>query len=302
MIAISSDSQNCPLCGSSVFRLAWQKNDATYVRCETCSLVYQNPQPTAEQLKRLYREDYYVKSSPEVDCVGYDDYAVSNDAHLARKLFAPIGDLGPGGQRTFLDIGCATGNVLELARAHGWQAAGLEISSWAAERARAKGFVICEKPIEECGFTENAFDAITLFDVIEHLPDPVQTLRAIYRTLKPGGRLFIQTPNIDGVDVKYVHGVDSIVLQPRAHLVLFTKKTLCAALEKSGFVVHSMRFSPKFGFFATYSRRVIKQILHRYHYRLFGVSLRRYFSEPDRIDIPTFTFNDDIRAVAGKSS
>lgn len=290
----------CPLCGRREFRLLWLKRDARYVRCGNCSLVYQNPRPTPEQLRNLYTKEYYHKPPEEKEFLGYVDYDGSNDDHVTHRLFEPVARMGPGDGRALLDIGCATGNILVLARAHGWNAVGLEISDWSAEQARSKGFTVHSVTLEQSGIVDDSFDVITMFDVLEHVPDPVGTLREVLRVLKPGGQLILQTPNVGGVDVRFVHGIDSIVLQPHAHLVLFTKRTLRMALEQSGFVVRSMSFSPMFGYFGTLFRRSIKFVLFRLNYSVFGLSVRRFFAQPDQADLPAFTFNDDIRAVAGK--
>jgi 2-polyprenyl-3-methyl-5-hydroxy-6-metoxy-1,4-benzoquinol methylase len=291
----------CPLCGGSNSSLAWAKANVRYVRCASCTLVFQYPPPARGQIEQLYTEGYFVKSSREDEFVGYQDYDQSNNEILAHKLFAQIRNLGSTDRTAYLDIGCATGNLLELARSQGWNATGLEISSWAAAKARSRGFFVYERPVDECHIDSDTFDVVSLFDVIEHFPDPVPTLRTIHRILKPGGRLFVQTPNVAGVDVKYIHRIDSIVLQPDAHLVLFTKRTLRTALEQAGFVVYSMGYIPKFGFFTTYARRLIKRALHRFHYQIFGISIRRYFSEPDHVELPPFTFNDTIQVTAGKA-
>ena len=133
-----SGGARCPLCGSPDWRSEFRKQDAVYLRCLSCSAVYQHPQPTREQLQQVYSKEYYVKSEWSPQYVGYRDYLTSTDLQSARKLFAPVTALGEGAGRRLLDIGCATGNVLEVARQHGWNASGIEISPWAAARARAR--------------------------------------------------------------------------------------------------------------------------------------------------------------------
>ena len=297
-----SGGARCPLCGSPGWRSEFRKQDAVYLRCLSCSAVYQHPQPTREQLQQVYSKEYYVKSEWSPQYVGYRDYLTSTDLQSARKLFAPVTALGEGAGRRLLDIGCATGNVLEVARQHGWNASGIEISPWAAARARERGFSVAERQLEECEFEPAVFDAVTLFDVLEHFPDPAASLRTIHRILKPGGVFVLETPNVEGVAVRYFSRVNSIIVQPHAHLVLFSEKTLREALTKSGFVILSMKAFPMTGtmreYFKTLFRLVVKSALHRFDYRIGPLNVRKYFKKSDEIELPEFTFNDSLHAVA----
>ena len=300
-----SGGARCPLCGSASARLEFRKQDATYLRCLSCTAVYQHPQPTRAHLQEVYSKEYYVKSEGSSESVGYRDYMTRTNLRIARNLFAPVAALGEGAGRSLLDVGCATGNVLEVARQHGWVASGIEVSPWAAARARERGFPVSERPLEECEFAPAMFDAVTLFDVLEHFPDPRASLQVIHRLLKPGGVFVLETPNVEGVAVRYFSKVQSIIVQPHAHLVLFSKKTLRDVLTRSGFVILSMKAFPISGtmgeFFRTLVRRAVKKALHAFDYRIGPLNVRKYFKQSNEIELPEFTINDSLHVVAKKN-
>lgn len=99
-----------------------------------------------------------------------------------------------------LDIGAGRGELLRVARQDGWMAVGIETSPTFAQYAVSySGAEIISKPLEDCGFEDNAFDAVVLGAVLEHLYNPAEVIKEITRILKPGGALFIDVPNERGL-------------------------------------------------------------------------------------------------------
>ncbi|MCZ6634434.1 MAG: class I SAM-dependent methyltransferase, partial [bacterium] len=95
-----------------------------------------------------------------------------------------------------LEVGCATGFFLDYARTRGWAVQGVEVSEYAAgEAARIYDLDVFWGDIREADFAPNRFDAVALFDVVEHVLDPVSFLEAVLRVLKPGGQLVLITDN-----------------------------------------------------------------------------------------------------------
>ena len=138
------------------------------------------------------------------------------------------------GTRRLLDLGCGNGFFLATAQACGWDVVGLDpdpeavinCANWGIE-ARCGG-------VEQFDSKERVFDAITLSHVIEHVHDPVATLKSCWRLLKPGGCLWLETPNIDS----YGHsryGGNWLGLDPPRHLVLFNWRSLVSSLSRAGF-------------------------------------------------------------------
>ena len=136
--------------------------------------------------------------------------------------------------RTVLDVGCARGDFLGLMRRHGWVPAGIEPSAHLASQAAAAGLPVWPMPLATAPVPAGVFDLVTLWDVLEHLPDPVSGLQQIHRLLSPSGRLVLNTPVEDGWDARLFGRRWSGWDAPR-HTVVFGRATLERALNRAGF-------------------------------------------------------------------
>jgi len=142
---------------------------------------------------------------------------------------------GPANGRKLLDVGCYIGVFLEIAARHGWEAWGIEPSQWAAEQARQNGLNVIHGTLATTHLPDGSFDVVTLWDVIEHVSDPMSEIRRVHRLLKPGGLIVIHTMDIDSPF--------SRVMGPRwpwlmeMHIYYFSQRTMAAMLRKAGFQV-----------------------------------------------------------------
>ena len=141
---------------------------------------------------------------------------------------------GPGAR--LLDIGCGNGVFLWQMRTLGWEVCGIEPDPKAVALACAAGFDVRHGHLSEQSLPDSHFDAVVLNHVIEHLHDPMDTLRRIWKLLKPNGQISIATPNFASNGHRYF-GADWFALMPPTHLVLFTEKSLRDALIACGFNV-----------------------------------------------------------------
>ncbi|WP_242337218.1 MULTISPECIES: bifunctional 2-polyprenyl-6-hydroxyphenol methylase/3-demethylubiquinol 3-O-methyltransferase UbiG [Anaeromyxobacter] len=148
---------------------------------------------------------------------------------LIRHLPAPA---GPGSR--LLDVGCGNGDFLRIARRLGFDVMGLDLDAAAVARARGSGFTVLAGTIEEAALDPESFEHVTLNHVVEHLHDPVGTLRRVLALLRPGGRVWVQTPNLDAEGLKRF-GADWRGLEPPRHLTLFDASSLERALCAAGF-------------------------------------------------------------------
>ena len=133
-----------------------------------------------------------------------------------------------------LDVGCGTGEFLLALRDRGWSVLGQEVNANAAGIAIEAGLDVRTCSLDRCGFEAESFDLVTLWDVVEHLPDPVSTLREIRRILRPGGLLVLSTPDLKSLDSRLFAGWWHGLEIPR-HLVLFGPETMRQALQRAGF-------------------------------------------------------------------
>ena len=224
---------SCPVCGSEDARLLVRARDLntlmpgefTLMRCRQCSMAYVNPRPTREEIAKYYPKHYWAPPPPE-DTPPYLDVAT-------RTALATIARDFPGGR--VLDVGCGVGKVAAVMRERGLDAVGLEPYEHACNIAREHYGLECV-----CAFLQQAdlpgqsFDAVTIFDVLEHVDDPVGDLRKARSILKPGGLVFVKVPNIDALQFR-VLGRWWYWLDIPRHLMHFSPRSLHRALQEAGF-------------------------------------------------------------------
>jgi len=221
----------CDLCNSNKFKDYIFLNEYKYVKCQDCGLIYQNPQPIFKHLKNRYSKKYFY----------YELRNQHNFFELMRKTLIDIKFLEKitpefKTPRKFLDIGCATGLLLNYIRQFGWDVTGIELDKYSAEYAR-KNFKlnIINKSLEETKLPGNSFDVIHWSHVIEHLPSPSMGLKKIYKLLKPNGYMLLTTPRFDSFQRKLFKKHWRSF--HRDHLTLFTKKTLFKIIKKENFKI-----------------------------------------------------------------
>ena len=133
-----------------------------------------------------------------------------------------------------LDVGCGEGDFLLTASRRGWtELAGLDISAAAGRSASTVAEIQCGT-ISDCMMKPNSFDVVTLFDSIEHLPDPGTELRRIRALLRPGALLYAITPDASGLIARMMRRY-WFQLKPGEHLFLYSRRSIRRLLEESGF-------------------------------------------------------------------
>lgn len=199
-------------------------------RCLECGLVHTNPRDDDATLGRVY--------------AGLQDEAYADDeVNLKRTAAEHLAFITAHCRqgRTLLDIGCGSGIFVAAAQEAGWQAAGLEPSSRAIDRARIRSpraTFHCAL-LQHSEFPPDSFDAITLWDVLEHVPDPARALLHLRDWLKPDGRLFLNLPNSGSISARWMG--KRWVLMLREHLWYFSPETLRRLLSRSGFELMETR-------------------------------------------------------------
>ncbi len=173
----------------------------------------------------------------------YSSYPVHEGLNpVTRKRYAELlSELDDFRQlNRILDAGCGSGFFLDEAQKNGWKAFGSEYDPVTVEQCRDRGMIMCSGQLEENSFPKNNFDVITSFEVIEHLADPLKELKLFHRFLRPGGILYLTTPNFNSIG-KTIAGSDWSVVNYPEHLNYFTPATLHKALGIAGFQVRSSR-------------------------------------------------------------
>jgi SAM-dependent methyltransferase len=226
---ITEVTNHCALCSEAGSRSMFQVDGALVVSCRGCGLVRQDTRPLAAS--ELYDPDYYATDDPKG---GYANYFL--DSGVNRRTFRDrvrAIEKRYGRKGRLLDVGCALGDFLMEAKDAGWDVEGVEISHFAAQRARERGLRVSAGRLENLDLPPASFDVITLYDAIEHMTDPVTTLAAVRRLLKPGGLLHLVTPNVGGLQARML-GRHWYHYKPGEHLFYFAPRTLRTTVERAG--------------------------------------------------------------------
>jgi len=254
----------CALCGGARREVVHEKPPFRIVRCLDCSLVYTLPRLAPEALRSMYQSEYW-RSDAARD-FGYTDYLA--DEPLYVKTFRMRGRWisrfkPPPGR--LLDVGCAAGFALVALRELGYDPHGVELSAPMAEIARRRlgaDRIHCGvlEEVESRGLLGGSFDVITLFDVVEHVEDPVALLACARRLLATGGIVVIETQNVGSLFARLL-GVRWQHYKFQEHLYHFDPRTVRLLLERAG--LELVEWSPRrggkyvsFGFLVERSARV----------------------------------------------
>ena len=199
---------------------------AQIVKCRDCGLVYANPRWSPQELISAYTavtDETYVAERE------------GRELTFKKHLQALEKWSGPGNGRSLLDVGAYIGVFVQVASEAGWNAWGAEPSDWAAAEAQKQGLNVIQGTQNAAELQGMQFDAVTMWDVIEHVADPRGELTNAFHLLKPGGWLAVHTMDIDSLTAR--------IMGPRwpwlmdMHLYYFSQNTLSALLEKAGFEV-----------------------------------------------------------------
>jgi len=177
----------CVLCGADAYKVVDVQRTFRMVECTRCGLVYQNPRPSAEWLKRAY-QNYLPK-----DRDATAQWTRMMEALYRSARFRLIRRFPAGGK--LLDVGCAYGRFLEMMRDAGWHVEGIEVCNAAAELCRLRGLEIKHTTLADASLPPVRYDAVTLFYVLEHLCDPIEGLRKVHSALKAGGICLARVPH-----------------------------------------------------------------------------------------------------------
>ena len=190
----------CPICGgdgrpAKVLQAPdrFHRRTAIYdlVRCPSCSAIWVDNPPLPGEMDRHYGPDYHrlIASGAEASRDRWRSH---------RDTLSKYVDSG-----TLLDVGCSSGSFLASLPGTSWRLYGIEMGAASAERARNEsGARVFTGDILDASFPNDSFDAITCFDVLEHLPEPRKVLIKIWNWLKPGGIFYTIVPNIDSAEAR----------------------------------------------------------------------------------------------------
>src|SRR3990172_1374646 len=224
----------CPICGEISF-IEWCKVETySILKCRVCGIGVTAPFPAKEDLIELNKGVYDVEQRIRVYLSRQDDFKKRYEGYIRniKKL---------EGSGKLLDIGCNIGFFMKAAQQAGFDVKGVELNEGCAAYGREKFHLdIYSKCIEDIGFSDKTFDIITLFDVLEHVPDMHGFLVEVRRILKNNGLLILQSPNFNSLMAELTKSKWHW-LTPTDHLYHFTPETMIRFLLSHGFAVKEIK-------------------------------------------------------------
>ncbi len=224
----------CDLCGAAPRETLFMKHGLAYSRCPDCGFVYAST--------RLASFEEYNDAGTEER---HERYAAKHFDVRTQRDFARVLRQFRGFRQTgrFLDLGCNVGGMVLAARHTGWTAIGVEPSASVARYGQERhGLDIRPSTLEQAGLAPDSFDVIYSNAVLEHLASPRAVLKSAWGVLRPGGMIWASTVNLASYTGEHL-GASWHLVDPRAHLSLFSPETLTRFFRETGFEVLRVRTS-----------------------------------------------------------
>ncbi len=230
----------CELCRSSDIPILYALNTFNVLKCRHCGMVFRDKLLEMDEAHKLYGQDYFTSEQKDYF---FDKLEVKE--RIFQKRLDGITKRHPDVGR-ILDVGCAIGTFLHIAKKNGWDTTGVDVSVYAAEYAR-KNYSVDARAGElaDQDFPAESFDVITLWDVIDHSETPIELLQHISRLLKKDGILVIQTNMEDSLLYRIAHYIYVLSFgiirfpvarcHPLHHSTFFSTTTMQTALKHVGF-------------------------------------------------------------------
>lgn len=219
----------CHCCGErSALACRFVVRGHDIVRCGRCGLQYVDRLPSQEQLDAIYGEEFFAVGRK------FEDDDRSPGMINARARLDALEKLPDVRRERWLDVGCATGQFLLCAIGRAGSVQGVELSRAAAGRATDRGLDVAVGDFLEAPVPANRFDVVSMWDYIEHVPDPLANLRRAAEALRPGGYLALSTGNVDSLLAVITGRYWHLMIPPR-HLYFFSPATIGRLLSAAGF-------------------------------------------------------------------
>lgn len=226
----------CSLCNSNTTKPLVVKSGFSIVQCVECNFVYVNPRITNEQLKDIYSHNYF--KNKDYGYVGYEQEKRLRVKNFERWLKMATSFMFAGKQVNALDVGCAAGYCLNVMKAKGWDAEGLELDAEMFINLENDSQIVYNRSLDNFE-SKHKFHVITLFDVIEHIPDIDAAFKQLNNLLNAEGIVIMVTPNHNSLQRK-IFGKRWFQYKPIEHIQYFTLQSITAFAGRNNLqIIHS---------------------------------------------------------------
>jgi glycosyltransferase involved in cell wall biosynthesis/SAM-dependent methyltransferase len=237
----SAPAEPCPACGDTFASTRLAYGGSAYLQCPRCHTGRIATLPAKTILRTRYEVEYPEHFPPQ--------HLVATRAEMFASILGHLAS--PEGETRLLDIGCGGGHLLASACRRGWRAAGTDVSHGACVTVRTLGCPAAQADAAALPFRDACADAVCLVNVLDHTPDPLNTLREAFRVLVPGGRVAIRVPNaaFHRPWIRLVTSLGPLVRwrgwdrYPVLHLFPFSAGGLRRIVQRAGFRIHVVRNS-----------------------------------------------------------
>ncbi|NVK27350.1 MAG: methyltransferase domain-containing protein [Flavobacteriia bacterium] len=213
------------------------QEDFTIVKCDSCGFLITSPRPADDQLGRYYEsEDYISHSNTKKSLFSRAYQLVRNKAVRDKRKWVEAHSR----KGQILDMGCGTGHFLNECKLNGWDITGVEVSEVARANAFTEHGIKPLSSFDEVKEDSNQFNAISMWHVLEHLPNLNEHLNKFHKILKDDGALFIAVPNHESLDAVH-YGPQWAAWDVPIHLWHFSKSSMKNLAEKNGFEITEIK-------------------------------------------------------------
>lgn len=229
--------KNCEICGNSNFKLfiksrdySVSKEDFNIQECKNCRFLFTSPRPEEKNLNKYYVSDHYISHTDGNKSLFEKTYQIVKKISINKKFRFISSYIKKG---SILDIGCGTGNLLYKFKSSGWQTKGVEPSKIARQKA-IKNYNLDINDSSNLSNIKEKFDIITMWHVLEHMPNLNDVLKNFNRLLNDNGKIIIAVPNPESYDAKHYKKYWAAYDLP-IHFSHFTKNSISSLFEKHNF-------------------------------------------------------------------
>lgn len=263
----------CDFCSSRDFNEVYSDGTKFKVlKCTSCKLAFLHPRPSGKEIEDYYQNNYFKSGLANTGYTSYNQ--LDEELYLeARQRLKIINKYTS--PKSLLDVGCGYGHFLASAREQGYKVMGFDISREAIQKLKNQFNIEGRVGNVDSDLPQSKFSIITSWDVVEHFPHPLTSLKSLNKIQNRGDYFFFTTPNIESIDARLLGRLWYGFKRIPEHLYFFSPQTITNYLHKSGYDVLEVK---NWGFYRNVGYCVDQ--IARYNHPIYKVadSLSRFLN------------------------